>query len=102
MCSESIRMVVGNSSKRAAALSKTQEMTRETGALLARKIWLPKILYAALPYFYLLAGIGAIVATIYIGHWTWILPYYLIFSAACLHMGILIYRRRKSYRRNIE
>jgi hypothetical protein len=95
-------MVVGNSSIRAAALSETQAMTRETGSLLARKIWLPKILYAALPYFYLLAGIVAIVATMYIGHWTWILPHYLIFSAACLHMGILIHRRRKSYRRNIE
>ena len=95
-------MLVGNSSKHPAALSETQEMTRETGSLLTQKIWLPKLLYAVLPYFYLLAGIAAIVATLYIGHWAWILPHYLIFSAACLHMGTLIYRRRKNARRNTE
>jgi hypothetical protein len=99
---ESIMMAVDSPAKRAIALSETQQMTRDTGSLLARKIWLPKVLYAALPYFYLVAGIGALIATMYIGHWSWILPHYIIFSAACLHMGTFIYRRRKASRKNAE
>lgn len=78
------------------ALSETQQITRDTGSVLATKIWLPKVIYAALPWFYLTAGAGALLATIYIGHWTWILPHYALFSIACLHMGILIYRRRRN------
>jgi len=83
---------------RATALSETQQLTRSTGSLLARKVWLPKLLYAALPAFYLISGISALAATIYIGHWIWVLPHYLLFSVACLHMGILIYRRRRAAR----
>lgn len=75
-------------------LSETQQITHETGSILAKKIWLPKFIYAALPWFYLIAGSCALVATIYIGHWTWVLPHYALFSIACLHMGLLIYRRR--------
>lgn len=87
-------MIVGNSSKPAPVLSDTQQMTRETGTLLSRKIWIPKVLYAALPYFYVSSGVAALLATLYIGHWFWVLPHYLFFSAACLHLGIMIYRRR--------
>lgn len=87
-------MIVSNASKSAPILSETQQITRETGSLLSRKIWIPKLLYAALPYFYIFSGTAALVATLYIGHWFWILPHYLFFAAACLHMGIMIYRRR--------
>jgi hypothetical protein len=83
-----------DATKRPPVLSETQQVTRETGALLSRNVWLPKLLYAVLPYFYLASGIAALVATMYIGHWSWVLPHYVLFSAACLHMGILIYRRR--------
>jgi hypothetical protein len=88
-------MIVSNASKSAPILSETQQITREAGSLLSRKIWIPKLLYAALPYFYIFSGTAALVATLYIGHWFWILPHYLFFAAACLHMGIMIYRRRK-------
>jgi hypothetical protein len=95
-------MAVSSPTKRAVTLSETQQLTRDTGSLLSRKVWLPKLIYAALPYFYLTSGVGALVATMYIGHWAWILPHYLIFSAACLHMGILIYRRRKASAKDAE
>lgn len=75
-------------------LTSTQEVTRNTGSLVSRKIWLPKALYDALPYFYLVAGITAFFATLYISNWLWILPHYLLFSAACLHLGVLVLRRR--------
>ena len=75
----------------------TQQLTRQTGGMIARKVWLPKVLYNALPYFYLVSGLVAFFATLYIGAWFWILPHYLLFSAACIHLGVVIYRRR--YRR---
>ncbi len=79
-------------------LSVTQEMTRGAGALASRRIWLPKLLYDLLPYFYLTAGFAAFFATLYISNWYWVLPHYLIFSAACLHLGIAVYRRRNRAR----
>lgn len=87
-------LVSSNTARKPASLSNTQAVTKHTGSLLSRKIWLPKALYSSLPYFYLFTGIGALLATLYISHWLWILPHYLLFSAACLHMGVLVFRRR--------
>ena len=76
-------------------LTETQEMTRDTGRLFSKKIWLPKLVYDALPYFYLVAGFAAFIATLYISEWFWVLPHYILFSVACIHLGILVYRRRR-------
>ena len=75
-------------------ISVTQEMTRNAGSLMTRKIWLPKVLYDFLPYFYLTSGFAAYFATLYISNWFWVLPHYLLFSAGCLHLGLMVYRRR--------
>jgi len=56
------------------ALSETQQVTRDAGKLANRKIWLPKLLYNALPYFYLTSGFAAFFATLYISEWFWVLP----------------------------
>ena len=87
-------MFLGNASKSTPLLSETQEITRETGNLLSKKIWIPKMLYAVLPFFYIISGVAALLTTLYIGNQFWLLPHYLFFAAACLHMGIMIYRRR--------
>ena len=87
-------MMFSNAAGRPGHLSKTQEITRNTGNLMSRKIWLPKAIYNALPYFYLVAGVLALLATVYISGWFWVLPHYLLFAVACLHMGGLVYRRR--------
>jgi len=76
------------------SLSDTQRAARSSDSLMSRKIWLPKVLYSLLPYFYIFSGVAALLATLYISEWFWVLPHYLLFSAACLHMGILVYRRR--------
>ena len=76
-------------------LTDTQEVARNTGSVVARKVWIPKFIYDALPYFYLTAGFAAFFATLYISEWFWVLPHYLLFSAACLHLGILVLRRRR-------
>lgn len=87
--------MLGNATGNTVQLRTTQAIGRGTNSsLLTRKIWLPKLAYLALPYFYLLAGISALLATIYINHWLWMLPHYMIFSAACLHLGVIIFRRR--------
>ena len=78
-----------------ARLSDTQAVTRKTGNVATRKIWLPKLLYDSLPYFYLASGFLAFFATLYISEWFWVLPHYLLFSAACIHLGVLVYRRRR-------
>jgi len=87
-------MMFSNTAVKPGPLSETQQITLDTGNLMSRKIWLPKLIYNALPYFYLFAGIAALLATMYISNWFWVLPHYLLFAAACLHMGILVYRRR--------
>ena len=76
-------------------LAKKQENPRRAGSFVCRKVWLPKALYVALPYFYLMAGVAAFLATLYISNWLWMLPHYLLFSAACLHLGVLVLRRRR-------
>ena len=78
-----------------AELTDTQEMTRDTGRLISKKIWLPKFIYDALPLFYLASGFAAFFATLYISEWFWVLPHYILFSAACIHLGLLVYRRRR-------
>jgi hypothetical protein len=70
------------------------ELVRQSRSLLWRRIWLPKAIYSVLPFFYIGAGITAFLATIYISEWFWILPHYLLFSVACLHLGIIIFHRR--------
>lgn len=72
----------------------TQAADRTTGSVVTQKIWLPKFLYNALPFFYLGSGILAFLATLYVSAWFWVLPHYLLFSAACLHLGLVIFRRR--------
>jgi hypothetical protein len=87
-------MMLTNTARKPTQLSDTQELTRDAGQLMSRAIWLPRVLYISLPYFYIIAGIAALLATLYISDWFWILPHYLLFAAACLHMGVFVYRKR--------
>ena len=66
----------------------------ENKAAALKKIWLPKMVYDLLPYFYVGAGIVALLATVYINHWAWVVPHYVLFSAACIHLGFLVFRKR--------
>ena len=93
-------MMFSNSASKKARLSETQRTSHAQGGWMTRRIWLPKALYAALPFFYLVSGGAALLATLYISNWAWVLPHYLLFAVACLHMGVLVYRRR--HRRNHE
>lgn len=75
-----------------------RDVPRKPGSLLTRKIWLPRLVYDCLPYFYLTAGFVAFFATLYISEWFWVLPHYLLFSAACVHLAFAVYGRRRKRR----
>jgi hypothetical protein len=87
--------MLSDAGTKSANMTDTREAGGGAGSLVSRKIWLPKGVYDALPYFYLAAGLAAFLATLYISTWLWVLPHYLLFSAACLHLGVLILRRRR-------
>lgn len=92
--------MLSSSARKATVLTDTQQIDLSTGSVLARKIWLPKVLYNGLPYFYLTAGVAALFATLYISDWYWVLPHYLLFSGACLHLGVMVFSRRRRKRDN--
>lgn len=73
----------------------TSPSTNETsGSVLLRKVWLPRLAYQLLPYFYIVSGIAAVLGTFYISEWFWVLPHYVVFSAACLHLGFAVAGKR--------
>jgi hypothetical protein len=76
-------------------VSATQNLTRSLEKLATKKIWLPRLLYDSLPYFYLASGMAAFFAALYISEWFWVVPQYILFSAACLHLAFAVYRRRQ-------
>ena len=59
--------------------SASSALKRTFTHFITKKIWLPKVVYDTLPYFYLIAGVAAIVATIYIDEWYWVVPHYVLF-----------------------
>jgi len=84
----------GNAAGKATPGSDFAQGGRSLALFLRRRVWLPRLLYAALPYFYILSGLAAFLATFYIVEWFWVLPYYILFSVFCVHIGIMVYRRR--------
>ena len=87
--------MLGTATRKEAPLTEDREEKPKAGSIVSRKIWLPKLLYDALPYFYLVSGIAAFLTTLYISEWFWVLPHYLLFSAACVHLGVFVYSRRR-------
>ena len=88
----------GNAAGRASDQTDFSTVGRRILVLLQKRIWLPKLIYSAIPYFYIAAGLSALFATFYIAEWFWVLPHYLLFSFACLHVGVIIFRRRRVQR----
>jgi hypothetical protein len=86
--------MLSSAAGKATTHTEARRARRNKSSLVSRKIWLPKLLYDALPYFYVASGVVAFFATLYISEWFWILPHYVLFSAVCLHLGVIVYRRR--------
>lgn len=87
--------MMNSATKSMPALTSTQMLVMKAGKLAGRKVWLPRLIYDGLPYFYLAAGFSAFFATLYISDWFWVLPHYLLFSGACLHLALVVSRLRR-------
>lgn len=88
----------GNAARNASRATDYSGVGHNIVAFLRRRIWLPKLIYGAIPYFYVAAGLAALLATFYIAEWFWVLPHYVLFSFASMHIGIIIFRRRRERR----
>ena len=90
------------------AISETSA-DRQPGLLrrvLLRKLWLPRFVYEALPYLYVVLGLAALASAIYAPGMTWILPYLLLIGLGCLHGGLALvalrYRLRQRQRPRVR
>jgi len=61
------------------------------------RIWISKPFYETLPYFYLAAGVGCLVASLYLNHWHWPVIC-LIGGIFSLIVGLVILLRRRDFR----
>ena len=93
-------MMFSTTAGKPTSLGDTQEIRQVSVSFMSRNVWLPKLMYTILPYFYLTSGLAAFLASMYISDWFWVLPHYLLFSAACIHLGIIVYRRRSRSNRD--
>jgi len=62
-------------------------------------MWLSKPIYESLPYYYILSGLLALAASIYVDYWYW--PVILLtMGFGCLIAGTVVWLKRKDYRQN--
>jgi len=87
--------MITNTVAKSKSSSGVKTLVSKLRSIAGRKIWLPKLIYDSLPYFYLAAGFAAFFATLYISEWFWVVPHYLLFSGACLHLAVKVSRMRR-------
>lgn len=66
---------------------------------LVQKLWLPRIVYEAMPFLYIVLGIVSLISAMYTPDWTWILPYAILLGVVCLHAGLALVTLRYTRRR---
>ena len=65
------------------------------------RFWLSKPLYEAVPYLYLIVGLAALIASLYLDYWIW--PTIgLVVGFACIIGGLVIWLRRRDFRRTLK
>lgn len=72
--------------------------TSRLRALLLRRIWLPRLLYALVPWVYLASGVAALLGGLFLPDSSWVVPYAILLALACLHAGIAIAGMRHRHR----
>lgn len=72
------------------------------GRFLQQRVWLPKIMYNLVPYFYLTNGVGALWATVHVTDWFWFLPVSITSATACFHLAHRIFSLRRSAKQAIN
>ncbi|MEL7310187.1 MAG: hypothetical protein AAFN07_01640 [Pseudomonadota bacterium] len=62
------------------------------------RVWLPELIYEALPYCYILIGFSALFTSLYISEWYWVVPHCVLLAGASLHAGASILMKRQQAR----
>lgn len=74
--------------------SSSANTTRSIQSSVGGKIWLPELVYEALPYLYILGGFSALFTSLYISEWYWIVPHCTLITALLTHAGFSILIKR--------
>ncbi len=61
------------------------------------RIWLSKPIYETLPFFYLLAGVALLIASLYLDFWYWP-TLCLLGGIACFVLGLFVLLKRRDFR----
>ena len=62
-------------------------------------MWLSKPLYESVPYFYLAAGVGSLLASLYVNYWPWPAICTAV-GLVCLVVGLVVWLKRRDYRQS--
>ena len=62
-------------------------------------IWLSKPVYELLPYFYLIAGLAALSASVYLNYWYWPIIC-LVAGGLFMIAGLALWLKRRDFRQN--
>jgi membrane protein implicated in regulation of membrane protease activity len=60
-------------------------------------MWLSKPLYESIPFYYVAAGIAALLAGLYVDYWYWSLIFTVV-GVASLVVGLAVWLKRRDYR----
>jgi hypothetical protein len=60
-------------------------------------MWVSKPIYECLPYFYLLSGFVALMASMYLNHWYWPAICFVV-GIGTLVGGLIVFLKRRDYR----
>lgn len=63
-----------------------------------RRVWLPPVVYAAMPWIYCGLGAAALLSGLFLPHPGWLAPYLLLMAVTALHGGLWFLMLRRRYR----
>ena len=70
--------------------------------ILLKKIWLPRSIYATLPFLYLALGAYALTVALFLSHWSWLMPYLVLIGVGCVQFGTYVLGLRWRGRRRVN
>lgn len=67
--------------------------------ILHRRLWLPRTLYAAIPWIYLGAGAGSLLGGLFLPETAWIVPYLILLGLVLSHAAASVASMRHRFRK---
>ena len=63
-----------------------------------RRVWLPRLLYEAMPWIYCGLGASALLSGLFLADPAWMAPYLRLLAVTGLHAGVGLFLLRRRYR----